>query len=264
MTDDTEHLLTVAHRMADAARDVILPYFRNTGLITDNKLSGGYDPVTEADRAAEAAMRDVLRDMRPDDSILGEEFGAQEGTSGLTWVLDPIDGTRGFVSGTPTWGVLIAVGDASGPRIGIIDQPYIQERFIGGPAGAWLDGPRGTSPLQARGFRPLENAVLFTTFPEVGSPQERAGFDAVAREVQLVRYGMDCYAYALLAAGQVDLVIEAGLNAYDIQAPIAVIQAAGGIVTNWAGQPVHEGGRVLAAANPEIHAQALRLLEPHL
>jgi myo-inositol-1(or 4)-monophosphatase len=258
---DHDMLVTVAHALADAARDVILPYFRTKGLTAENKLSTGFDPVTIADKAAEQAMRDVLSDMRPDDAIFGEEFGVKSGTTGLTWVLDPIDGTRGFVSGTPTWGVLIAVGDATGPQIGIVDQPYIGERFIGTPMGASFNGPHGAGPITTRAPRPLSQATVFTTFPEVGTPQDRAGFEAVAKHAQLTRYGMDCYAYALLAAGQVDLVIEAGLNAYDIQGPIGLIHGAGGIVTDWNGGPAHEGGRAVAAANAEIHAQALEILK---
>ena len=261
---DHDELETVAHALADAARGAILPYFRTSVLGTENKLENGYDPVTIADRAAEQAMRAVLAEMRPDDAILGEEFGSQQGTSGLTWVLDPIDGTRGFVSGTPTWGVLIAVGDDAGPQIGIIDQPYIGERFIGTPYGASFAGPHASHAITTRAPRPLNEAIVFTTFPEVGSAAERAGFEAVAADAQLVRYGMDCYAYALLAAGQIDLVIEAGLNAYDIQGPIAVIHAAGGIVTDWSGNPAHTGGRALAAANADIHAAALAILKDHV
>ncbi|WP_299743092.1 histidinol-phosphatase [uncultured Tateyamaria sp.] len=257
-------LTEVAHAMADAAGEAILPYFRARDLDDENKASDGYDPVTIADRAAEQAMRAVLADRRPDDAILGEEFGAHSGSSGLTWVLDPIDGTRGFVSGTPTWGVLIAVGDATGPFLGMIDQPYIRERFWGADGRAQMRGPLGEHALATRASRPLTDAVLFTTFPEVGTEAERAGFEAVARGVKLVRYGMDCYAYALLAAGQIDLVIEAGLNSYDIQAPIGLIEAAGGIVTDWSGQPVHEGGRVVAAANANIHRAALDILAGHL
>ncbi len=257
-TDLTD--LEVAEEMADAARAVILPYFRQTNLETDNKLAGGYDPVTVADRAAEQAMRAVLAQRRPEDGILGEEFGQVEGSSGRTWVLDPIDGTRGFVSGTPTWGVLIALSTQDGPIMGVVDQPYIGERFVGGAGIAQLTGPMGTNPLKTRDTQVLEQATLFTTFPEVGTSEDRAGFQAVAEQVQLTRYGMDCYAYALLSAGQADLVIEAGLNAYDIQAPIAVIEAAGGIVTDWQGGPAHNGGRALAAANAEIHAAALEIL----
>ena len=262
-TDFDPDIRRVAHLMADAARQVILPYFRSLDLQADNKLGTGFDPVTEADRAAERAMRDILAAERPADGILGEEYGAQPGTSGLTWVLDPIDGTRGFLSGTPTWGVLIAVSNVSGPFYGIIDQPYIGERFEGAPDGALMTGPHGSHPLQTRAARDLRQAIVFTTFPEVGSTDEASAFGAVASRALLTRYGMDCYAYALVAAGQVDLVIEAGLNAYDIQAPITVIQAVGGVVTDWQGNPVHEGGRALAAANREIHAQALAILSAY-
>ncbi|MEE2945676.1 MAG: histidinol-phosphatase [Pseudomonadota bacterium] len=253
-------LISVAHEMADAARAAILPFFRTTSLNTENKLDDGFDPVTVADRAAEEAMREVLTKRRPQDGVLGEEFGAQEGTSGLTWVLDPIDGTRGFISGTPTWGVLIAASDENGPVLGVVDQPYIGERFFGGFGIAERSGPHGTMPLKTKDTSELSDAILFTTFPEVGTSDERAAFERVSENVQLTRYGMDCYAYALVASGQVDLVIEAGLNAYDIQGPIGVIQAAGGVVTDWEGNPAHEGGRVLAAANAEIHAKALEIL----
>lgn len=252
--------LDIAEEMADAARAAILPYFRQNNLETSNKLTEGFDPVTVADRAAERAMRDVLARHRPEDGVFGEEFGQINGTSGRTWVLDPIDGTRGFISGTPTWGVLIALSTEDGPIMGVIDQPYIGERFRGSAEMAQMSGPLGTSPLKTRATRTLDQAVLFTTFPEVGTPEEKAGFQAVSQQVQLTRYGMDCYAYALLAAGQIDLVVEAGLNAYDIQAPIAVIQAAGGIVTDWQGGPAHNGGRALAAANADIHSAALEIL----
>lgn len=255
-----DDLKQVAHEMADAARAAILPFFRGENLDTENKLAQGFDPVTVADRNAEEAMRAVLARRRPDDAILGEEFGHQPGTSGLTWVLDPIDGTRGFISGTPTWGTLIAISDGNGPFLGVIDQPYIGERFTGTPDGADFTGPHYDTVLTTRSTESLSDAILFTTFPEIGSDAERTAFESVARHAKLTRYGMDCYAYALLAAGQIDLVIEAGLNAYDIQAPIAVIEAAGGRVTDWSGGPAHEGGQVLAAANPTLHAQVLDLL----
>jgi histidinol phosphatase-like enzyme (inositol monophosphatase family) len=252
--------LEIANKMADAARLAILPFFRRSDLEAENKETAGFDPVTVADRAAELAMREILDAERPDDGILGEEFGVKAGTSGRTWVLDPIDGTRGFISGTPTWGVLIALSKEDGPVLGVIDQPYIQERFWGFDGQAAVRGPMGEAKLATRANATLADATVFTTFPEVGEPTDQAGFQAVSQKAKLTRYGMDCYAYALLAAGQVDLVIEAGLNAYDIQAPIAVIEAAGGIVTDWRGGPGHDGGRALAAANPTIHAQALEIL----
>lgn len=250
----------LAMALADAAREETLRYFRQRELAADNKRLEGFDPVTEGDRAAEAVMRELIQERRPDDGILGEEFPPKESKSGLTWVLDPIDGTRGYISGTPTWGTLIALHDGAKPVFGIIDQPYIEERFWGGFGKAQLDGPRGRLPLRTSSVEGLDQAIIFTTFPELGSAEEAAGFAAVAQHCKLVRYGMDCYAYALLAAGHVDLVIEAGLQAYDIQAPIAVIEAAGGIATDWKGRNADQGGRVLAAANPKVHSLALDIL----
>jgi histidinol phosphatase-like enzyme (inositol monophosphatase family) len=205
-------------------------------------------------------MRAVLARRRPQDGILGEERPPVAGTSGLTWVLDPIDGTRGYLSGTPTWGVLVAVADASGPIYGLIDQPFIGERFEGGFGRSEVTGPLGRFALRTRAARPLSEAILFSTFPEVGTPEEGAAFRRLVPQVRLTRYGLDCYAYALIAAGQIDLVVEAGLQTYNVMAPIAVIEAAGGLVTDWEGRPAHKGGRVLAAANAEIHAAALAVL----
>lgn len=258
---EREALMRAAHAAADAASAVTLRYFRGSDLNIENKADGHFDPVTRADREAEQAIRAALHQSRPDDGIMGEEFGPTEGRSGLTWVLDPIDGTRGFMSGTPTWGTLISVRDASGPILGVIDQPYTRERFVGGFGAAELHHLGKVNPIQVRPAAQLSGAVLFTTFPEVGTKAEGAAFRTLSAQVKLTRYGMDCYAYALLALGTVDLVVEAGLQAYDVQAPIAVIQAAGGIVTDWRGRPVHEGGRVLAAASPELHQAALRVLE---
>ena len=260
--NEFEGRLALANRLADAARETILPYFRSGRLGTENKGSDGYDPVTIADRAAEQAMRNILETEVPHDGILGDEFGARAGQSGYTWVLDPIDGTRGFLSGTPTWGVLIAVSGENGPGLGIIDQPYTRERFtgIGGVARFERDGI--AEEIRVSDKTDLSDAILFSTFPQIGTKAECDGFNQVRDQVKLTRYGTDCYAYALLAAGHIDLVIEAGLNSYDIQAPIAVIEAAGGVVTDWQGGKVHMGGRAIAAATPEIHAAALKLLAP--
>ena len=253
-------LIATAHELADVARVATLSYFRSRDLAAETKEITRFDPVTAADRLSEERMREVLARRRPEDGILGEEFGARTGSSGLTWVLDPIDGTRGYLSGTPTWGVLISVRDAEGVLYGIIDQPYIGERFEGGLGRALTKGPMGEAKLGVRSARPLAQSILFSTFPEVGTPEEGASFRRVASGAKLVRYGTDCYAYALIAAGQIDLVIEAGLQAYDVQAPIAVIEAAGGIVTDWQGRPALEGGQILAAASRELHAEAMELL----
>ncbi len=257
---DRADILSTALQLADAAREAVLPYFRSASLEIESKDAASFDPVTTADRSAETAMRDILRRRRPRDGILGEELGALRGESGLTWVLDPIDGTRAFLSGAPTWGVLVALSDADGPRLGVIDQPWIGERFVGGLGEAWSDGPAGRVALATRAPRRLSQAILFTTFPEVGTEAEGRAFHRLSARCRLTRYGLDCYAYALVAAGQIDLVVEAGLHPYDVHAPIAVIEAAGGIVTDWKGKPAHHGGRVLAAANCALHAEALEIL----
>ena len=260
--DDSREIIATAHALADAARRQTLPLFRSPDLAPVNKIEGrGFDPVTEADRAAERAMRAILAERRPQDAILGEEYGPTPGISGLTWVLDPIDGTRAFMSGAPSWGTLIGLTGPDGRAVyGIVDQPFTDERFEGGFGTAQVSGSRGVTPLAVRGGVALSDATLMTTFPELKGEGEAAAFARVAGAVRLVRYGLDCYAYALLAAGQVDLVIESGLQPYDIVAPMAVIAAAGGIVTDWQGGPAEAGGRVLAAASPTLHAAALDLL----
>jgi myo-inositol-1(or 4)-monophosphatase len=255
MAEITAH----AHALADLARPIALQYFRkNIGV--ENKLQDGFDPVTKADQEIEQAMRAYLTVHRPEDSILGEEWGHHIGTSGLTWVLDPIDGTRGFISGTPTWGVLIALQDENAPLLGLIDQPFTGERFLGTELGATWARAGEKASIEVSKTKSLEQATLLSTFPEIGTESERLAFETVRDRVKLTRYGMDCYGYALLAAGQVDLVIEAGLNAYDIAAPVGLITAAGGMITDWNGGPAHQGGTALAAATPELHAQAMALL----
>ncbi|MEL7345526.1 MAG: inositol monophosphatase family protein, partial [Pseudomonadota bacterium] len=164
----TTGLWPVAEALADLARAETLSRFRQN-IHVDSKTSD-FDPVTDADRASEAAMRAYLDANRPDDAVLGEEYGPKPGTSGVTWVLDPIDGTRGFVAGTPTWGVLIAACDVEGPQLGLIDQPYIGERFMGGAGRSVMTGPLGETPLAVRGTDDLGDATILTTFPEVGTP----------------------------------------------------------------------------------------------
>ncbi len=261
LTEETRaELVAVAHDLADAARVATLQHFRSADLTADNKETQRFDPVTVADRLSEERMRAILARARPQDAILGEEMGRSAGTSGLTWVLDPIDGTRSYLCGTPTWGVLISVADETGPIYGIIDQPYIGERFEGGFGIARMTGPHWQRALKTRAARPLSDCIIMSTFPEVGTAEEGTAFHRLARQCRLTRYGTDCYAYALLAAGHIDLVVEAGLQPYDVQAPIAVIEAAGGVVTDWTGALAHQGGQVLAASSPEVHAAALAVL----
>ncbi|MCI4661176.1 MAG: histidinol-phosphatase [Neomegalonema sp.] len=251
--------------LADAARRIALPLFRSPALATFNKREADFDPVTEADRGVEKEMRAILAARHPLDGVFGEEFGRSEGSTGREWILDPIDGTRAFISGLPTWGVLIGLHDQGVPVIGALDQPFTGERFIGVVDGAqrhcsWQRG-EAHQALTVRPCEKLADATLMCTTPALFTdPAQRAAYDAVERSVRLVRYGADCYQYAMLAAGQVDLVIEAGLSAYDIQPLVPIIEAAGGIVTDWQGNPRPWDGAVIAACSPSIHAQALALL----
>ena len=253
-------LIGIAQALADAAARETLPRFRRRGLGVEDKGGSRFDPVTEADRAAEAAMRAVLAERRPGDAVLGEEHGVREGRTGLRWVLDPIDGTRAFVVGAPVWGTLVAVEDADGPAFGLIDQPYTGERFAGGFGAATLRRGGEETPLATRACASLGAATILTTHPAVGTEAERAAFERLAARCRLVRHGLDCYGYAMVAAGHADLVVEAGLQPYDVAAPIAVVQAAGGVVTGWDGGPAHGGGRVVAAGDASLHRAALEIL----
>lgn len=253
--------LDVANRLADAARAAILPYFR-AELGLENKLGeAGFDPVTLADRASESAMRAHLAAERPDDGILGEEFPPVESRNGRLWTLDPIDGTRGFIAGLPTWTVLIALTEDGAPLLGMIDQPYIGERFTGSPGGA-LHSRSGLPDrtLAVSRVARLEDAILASTDPYLFEGAEAVAFSRLRAATRLTRFGHDAYAYACLASGQVDLVVESGLQPFDVRALIPVVTAAGGVLTDWRGGPAGEGGQVIAAATPSLHAQALEFL----
>ena len=255
--------LALAAQLADAARPIALQHFR-TGLRGDAKPAREFDPVTEADRAIEARLRALLAQARPEDGVLGEEQAETLGRSGRTWVIDPIDGTRAFIAGLPTWCVLIALYGPDGPLLSIIDQPFTGERFHGVTGqDAWLDHAGVRQPLRTRSsVDRIEDAILSTTDPGLFADEEAECFAALARRAKVRRYGLDAYAYAALAAGGVDLVVESGLKTWDVGALIPVVSGAGGVITNWRGGPVHEGGQMLAAATPELHAQALERLAP--
>jgi histidinol phosphatase-like enzyme (inositol monophosphatase family) len=252
-----ETLTPFALRLADAARGAALPYFRQSGTVADNKASAGYDPVTEADRAAERAMRDLIMAERPEDGIAGEEYGAVEGRSGYTWYLDPIDGTRAFVAGLPSWTTLIGLVAEGYPVLGVIDQPWLDERYVGVGGRAWLDCRGLRTPLKTRDCPKLTDAILTTTDYFILTPPERGAFEHLRATARLTRYGLDAYGYARLAAGTIDMVAETGLQSYDVAALIPVIEGAGGVVTDWRGGRAGLGGQIVAAANQRILDEAL-------
>ena len=247
-------------RLADVSGDAIRPFFR-TALSVDNKNHGGsFDPVTAADRAAEQAMRAIIRQTFPDHGVIGEEFGADRPESDHVWVLDPIDGTKSFISGMPAWGTLIALTKGGMPVYGMMHQPFIRERFFGDGASSRYRGPAGERQLAVRPCARLEDAVLFTTSPLLMNADDRAKFGKVEQIVRLSRYGGDCYAYCMIAAGQVDLVIETEIKPYDIAALIPILTGAGGIVTTWEGRPAGHGGRIIAAGDKRVHEAAMKAL----
>ena len=247
--------------LAEVAARETLPRFRLPLLIDNKDLDGGFDPVTVADQATEAALRAAISARFPAHGIQGEEHGDQPGTSAWSWIIDPIDGTRSFVSGMPTWGTLVGLLENGVPRYGMMSQPFTGDCFIGGGGQADLFSHGQRTRLACRRGRDLSAATLFTTTPEMFAPgPELAAFSALTKTVRLTRYGADCYGYCLLAAGYVDLVVEANLGFYDIAPLIPIIEAAGGVITDWSGQPMRSGGRAVAAATGALHGAALAIL----
>jgi len=265
MTTSMDRALTdriaLAQRLADAARAVIRPYFRRRIDVTDKGPAGFFDPVTEADKRAEQVMRDLIAASYPDDGILGEEFGHRAGNSGFVWVLDPIDGTRAFIAGQPLWGTLIALEHNGVPVMGVLDQPFLDERFTSSAGVSELRTAAATQTLKTRACAELGDAVICTTHPMLHfNDADRQRYWNVEKRCRLSRYGGDCYAYALVAMGFVDLVIETDLKRWDIAPIIPIIEGAGGIVTSWDGKSPAAGGNVVAAGDARVHAEALKVL----
>ncbi|HVI27809.1 histidinol-phosphatase [Hansschlegelia sp.] len=247
-------------RLAAASAQAILPFFRTSIGIEDKGRGSGFDPVTAADKAGESVMRAIIRDTFPGHGVIGEEHGDEATDSEFVWVLDPIDGTRSFILGLPIWGTLIGLLRRGTPCFGLMHQPFIGESFSGDGMSASYRGPAGTRRLRTRGCRRLEDAMLMATSPTMFNEAERAAFDAVSAQTRLTRWSADCYAYAMLASGHLDLIIEADLKPFDIVALIPLIEGAGGVVTNWEGEPASRGGRIVAAGDRRLHEAALERL----
>ena len=247
-------------KLAEAAAEQTLPRFRVNGNVS-NKLEGGFDPVTEADREAERAIRSLINQAHPDHGILGEEFGSENTDSRHVWVIDPIDGTRAFISGLPVWGTLVGLTDNGDAVAGMMAQPFTGELYLAAGGKAIHEWPGGSRSLSTKSTDLPDDAILFTTSPKLFEGAEKSGYDRLEATVKLARYGCDCYAFALLAAGHIDIVVEPGiLQPYDIVGLIPLIEGAGGVVTRWDGGPAETGGNVVAAATPELHEAAISLL----
>lgn len=253
-----------AERLADAARAETLPRFR-AGASVANKAGIWFDPVTDADREAERSLRRMIAAVYPGHGIIGEEFGAERAEAALRWVIDPIDGTRAFICGAATWATLIGLEQGGAPALGLIDQPFTDERWLGGGKRATYRRAGVMRACRTSGVTELKRARLSTTDPRregYFTGEEADAFARVAARAQVARFSLDAYAYGLLAIGEIDLVVEASLKHHDYCALAPVVEGAGGVISGWRGEALGADprGRVVAAASPELHDAAVELL----
>ena len=260
VTTSLEMLLDTAHKLANAASEVTLSHFRKNA-VADHKGGGLFDPVTAADKGAETVMRDILARDFPDHGIVGEEFGTVNAGSDYVWTLDPIDGTRAFIIGMPLWGTLVGLQHHGKPLLGIMDQPFIGERFWNDDRAAWYRGPRGLQRCETRACAGLDQALLTATTPDMFDGEDEVRFNRLAKAVRMRRFGGDCYSYCMLALGQIDIVAEAQLKPFDIVPLIPIVEKAGGVVCSWDGGPAKDSGRCIACGNPALLEPALALLK---
>ena len=263
-SDPIEKFTATANRLADIASQETLPLFRKNSAI-DNKDTEDYDPVTDADRNAEKSMRTLIEEMYPDHGIVGEEFGVSRGSADFRWVFDPVDGTRAFVCGAPSWTTLIALEQSETPILGVIDQPYLGERWIGSNEKTTFINRFGEEVARVSDVEALSEARLSTTDPRAEgyfTQAQAQQFAALAAQARLCRFSFDAYAYGLLAIGQLDLVVEAGLQHFDYAALLPVVEGAGGVVSNWSGEQVGSDGRgeIIAAASQPLLDHVLTVL----
>jgi histidinol phosphatase-like enzyme (inositol monophosphatase family) len=258
---DLDALAAEVTAMLPEAGEIALRWFRSGLAAQDKGGDSGYDPVTVADRNIEAALRARITAAHPDHEVVGEEAGSSGQPGRYRWLIDPIDGTKAFVTGSPLWGTLIGLLDDGRPVAGWIHQPYLEETFVGiAGRGAWMDRRDTHRHLRTRNGVTLDNAIVYCTSPTLFTdPDERALFDAISQRARLVRYGGDCYAYAQLAMGHVDVVVDTGMMPYDIAAPIAIVEAAGGVVIGAAGRPASDGGFVVATGSRELSEAIVQL-----
>lgn len=261
---EQQDFIAFMNELGDAAAKVSLKYFKKPLEVLSKgaKLGTSFDPVTVADRNTEFAIRELIRERYPTHSIMGEEHADEKNSSEYKWIIDPIDGTRAYITGIPTWGTLVALQKNDKTIIGMLDQPYLKERYIGSADGTTLNGEK----IKCRPCETIFDATISTTDPLqlFSDEEEQDKFFRVAAGAKMMRNGFDCYAYVMVAAGFMDVVVEAGLEPYDIQALIPLIEGAGGIVTNWQGEPITHGGQVVACGDKRLHEQVIGLLNTSL
>ena len=246
--------------LATQSGTAILPFFRTAIAASDKSRGGAFDPVTEADRAGETVMRQLIRRTFPSHGIIGEEYGNEREDAEFVWVLDPIDGTKAFISGLPLWGTLIGLTRNGEPCYGLMHQPFTRERFSGDGGMAHWKGPSGERPLRTRRCNALSEAILSTTTPAMFKDAQAEAYARVDGAARLARYGYDCYAYCMVAAGHIDVVVETSLKPYDIVALVPIIEGAGGVVTTWSGESPAKGGSIVASGDRRLHDEVLELL----
>jgi len=263
---EKQSLFENAIDIVSKAGKITSSYFKQN-LIIENKAESSFNPVTIADKLVEKKIREMIETLYPNDSIVGEEYGEKSGSTDFTWIIDPIDGTKAFISGIPTWGILLSLVRNGKPIMGVIYQPFTRELFWGGFGKAFKkinfksDNPKS---LSVRKCENLANAVVATSSPTIPSQLFQTGLDEIMRLAKLDRYGLDCYAYAMLAEGYIDVVIEFGLQEYDIRAPEAIVLSSGGIISNLDGSYPLTGGDVIASGDPQVHEQIVSILSKHI
>ena len=257
---DWDELTRFAMALAEASATAIRPFFRRNTQI-DVKEGPVWDPVTEGDRAGERAIRDLIEAHYPDHGIHGEEYGVKAARAPFTWVLDPVDGTRAFVCGMPTWATLIGLSYEGRPVLGLMNQPVVGEMFYGNPHGAWHDYRGAVSPIATRKGVRLNRATIGTTAPELyRSEENQRRFQALRAKAQLTRYGGDSYFFCMMAAGHLDIAMDCGLQPYDITPLLPIITGAGGATAEWTGGDLAQGGNVLTAGSRELLDEALAIM----
>lgn len=257
---DEAELTLFAQELASAARKETLPRWSG-GCEAEDKGGRAFDPVTEADRGAEKAMRTLIRKRYPDHAISGEEWPDEPGSSNYSWSLDPVDGTRSFICRLPTWVTLVALLRDEQPMLGLVDAPCLDETYVGLGGKAWMRSGSRTTPVRTSGVVNLSQARLSTTDPFLFEEATFDAFNRLIRDVRVVRYGHDGYAYARLAAGSLDLVIECGLKPHDYNALIPLILGAGGTIGDWRGRQNFADGKIIAAATPQLYEEAVARFE---
>jgi myo-inositol-1(or 4)-monophosphatase len=258
--DDIDRYLRFAIEAVEEAGPIALKYFRRGAAVANKKSDGFFDPVTAADREIEMFLRERIAQRFADHGVIGEEHGATAGRSSLSWVIDPIDGTRAFISGMPAWGMMMGLVESGEPRVGVVHQPFLGETFVGDRERAWLHAGGERTEMHARPSTRLRDAVLYCTHPSMFSASELDAFERVAEACRMSRFGGDCYSYCLLALGEIDVVIESSLQPYDILPLIPILEGAGAVATDWKGDPPLTGGAVVVAATPELHAEVMAAL----